>query len=442
MESHMSETTRNRRTFFKELAAGAAVLTVGPTACARSETGSNRAASTVEAFGDALRAAGTEQQRWQTVRDQFLLEPGYSYFNTGGLGPSPEPVVASVDSAWRDLERHCETGHGRREAVHEQACSLFGCGEDELAFTRNATESMNLVVRGLRLRDGDEIVMTTHEHPGGATPWFAKREEQGIRIRTFEPGTGGGDTIDRLRQVLTARTRVVMVSHITCTHGLVLPIQEISALCRERGILTVIDGAQAVGQIPVDLHGLGCDFYVASGHKWLLAPKGSGLLYVRDEMLDSWKPSYVGAYSDAGFDLAVGRFERLRPATASEYGTRNTPLLLGLGAAFDFLNAIGIEAFMARGTTLAARLRERLTQLSGVEVITPAGEGASASILAFRLPESGGNPWDWCNLLRREHDMRLRPVGEAGLNAVRASTHVCNSEDEVDRLAEVLGQLA
>ena len=437
----MGDNNKDRRRFLKELAAGAAVLSATPTACVRSDSSAGNAASTVEGFADAWGAAQNDRQRWQTVRDQFLLEPGYSYFNTGGLGPSPEPVVVAVDSAWRDLERHCETGHGRRAEVHTLASALFGCTEDEIAFTRNATESMNMVARGLPLRAGDEIVMTTHEHPGGATPWFAVREDTGIQIRTFEPGSGGADTIDRLRQAITASTRVVVVSHITCTHGLLLPIQEIAALCRERGILCVVDGAQAVGQIPVDLHALGCDFYVASGHKWLLAPKGTGLLYVRDAMLGSWKPSYVGAYSDAGFDLAAGQFERLRPATASEYGTRNTPLLLGFGAALSFLDTIGIESFVARGAYLAERLREQLTPLSGVDVLTPAGDSVSASILAFRLPESGGNPWDWCNLLRREHNMRLRPVGEAGLNAVRASTHVCNSEDEVDRLAEVLAQL-
>jgi cysteine desulfurase/selenocysteine lyase len=173
----------------------------------------------------------------------------------------------------------------------------------------------------------------------------------------------------------------------------------------------------------------------------LLGPKGTGLLYVSDELLDRWRPSYVGAYSDAGFNLMEGRFERLRPVTASEYGTRNTPLLLGFGAAFDLLNTIGPLNFMARGWSLAARLREKLTALDGARVVTPEGDGASASILAFELPASGGDPWDWCNMLRRDHGMRLRPVAEGGLTAVRASTHVCNSEEQVDELAEVLGEL-
>ena len=109
--------------------------------------------------------------------------------------------------------------------------------------------------------------------------------------------------------------------------------------------------------------------------------------------------------------------------------------------AVDFLAAVGHDAAMARAASLADRLRAGLEPLNGVEILTPADPVAHAAILAFKLPEEGGDPWDWCNLLRREHDMRLRPVGEAGLNAVRASTHLFNSEDEVDRLVEVLGAL-
>jgi cysteine desulfurase/selenocysteine lyase len=437
----MIERHTNRRRFLRELATGAAVLTSGSTACSNASHGSQTRASTVEDFAAGWRSSQTYGERWRAVRDLFLLEPGYTYFNTAGLGPSPEPVVAAVNTEWRELELRCETGHGRRAAIHEKARDLFGCNEDEIAFTRNATESMNLVARGLKLAAGDEIVMTTHEHPGGATPWFALTEDVAITIRTFDPGFGGGDTLDRLQGILSRRTKVVMVSHITCTHGLVLPVHEIAALCRSRGILCVIDGAQAVGQIPVDLHALGCDFYVASGHKWLLGPKGTGLLYVRDELLDFWKPSYVGAYSDSGFNLMEGSFERLRPAAASEYGTRNTPLLVGFGVAFDLLQTIGTMMFMSRGWTLAARLRERLFEVEGVRVVTPDAEGASASILAFELPASGGNPWDWCNMLRQDHGIRLRPVAEGGITAVRASTHVCNSEEEVDELAAVLADV-
>lgn len=434
----MKHSEPDRRQFLRGALTGAAGVAAWPAACTPSQESDT---ATGADFAAAFRAARSEQERWQVVRDQFLLEPGYAYFNAGGLGPSPQQVIAAVDEAWRSLELRCETGHGRRAAVRTQACEFFGCGEDTLAFTRNATEGMNMVARGLQFSSGDEVVMTTHEHPGGALPWFALREDTGIRIRTIDPGSGGDDTLERVANSMTARTRVVMVSHITCTTGMVMPVPEIADLCRRRGVICVIDGAQAVGQVPVDLRSLGCDFYVASGHKWLLAPKGTGLMYVREEMLDGWRPSYVGAYSDTGFDLVAGTFNRLRPASASEYGTRSTPVLLGVAAAMDFLTTIGVDNAAARAAYLANRLRAGISPLNGVEILTPVEPGSSAAILAFKLPEDGGNPWDWCNLLRREHSMRLRPVGEAGLNAVRASTDVFNSEAEVDRLVEVLGTL-
>lgn len=442
----------DRRDFLKRLVAGAAVAGsgaggLGLAGCApgEQEPGEEGPADG-RPGGEQTGASPTlpqglapDDSRWRDVRDHFLLDPDYTYMNTAGLGPSPRPVLAAHLEAWERLERRSETGHGERAGIRTTAAAFLGCVEDELAFTRSATESMNLVARGLRLEAGDQVLMTTHEHPGGAMPWFGVREDVAIRIDTFEPGTGGDDTLNRLEAALTGRTRVVMVSHVTCTTGMILPVREMAQLCRDRGIILVLDGAQAPGQIPVNLNELACSFYVASGHKWLLGPKGTGFLYVRDEWLDRWKPSYVGAYSDTGFDLASGGFERLRPASASEYGTRSTPLLVGFGAAFDFLSSLGLDPVTARGAHLATMMRDGLAPLPGVEIITP--QGASAAILSFRLPPSGGSPGEWCNRLRADHNLRLRPVTEAGLMAVRASTHVFNTEEEVQRLVEVLGSL-
>lgn len=432
----MSDRT-DRRRFLRNVFAGTAAVTAWPAAPGARDL----AVGESKPFAATWNAARSEQERWRAVREQFLLEAGYTYLNTAGLGPSPLPVLDEVDEVWRELELHCETGHGRRDEARQVICAFVGCAEDELALTRSATEAMNLVARGINLGAGAEVLMTTHEHPGGALPWFGVAEDHHVSIKTFAPGSGGDDTLERLEAALTSRTRVVMVSHVTCTLGTVLPVKEIAELCRRRGILSVIDGAQAPGQIPVDLRDLGCDFYVASGHKWLLGPKGTGFLHVSNAMLERWRPSYVGAYSDTGFDLASGRFQRRREASASEYGTRNTPLVLGFGAAVEFLATIGHDRIVARSASLARLLRSHLETIDGVELLTPTTPSTSAAILTFRLPESGGDPWDWSNLLRREHGIRVRPVGEAGLMAVRASTHVFNGEDEVDGFAEVLRHL-
>jgi selenocysteine lyase/cysteine desulfurase len=426
-----------RRRFLKQLLAGTAVVTARPNSRIRRDAGGQYAAS----FPHRSLADYSDQERWRLVREQFLLQPGYVYLNAAGLGPSPLPVIDAVDRSWRELELQCETGHSRRDGPRQKLCALMNCAEHELALTRNATEGMNLAARGIELDHGAQVLMTTHEHPGGAMPWFAAAQDHDISIETFTPGLTGEETMARFSAALTSRTRVVMVSHVTCTLGAVLPVKEIVDLCRNRGIVSVIDGAQAPGQVSVDLHDLGCDFYVASGHKFLLGPKGTGFLFVREEMLDRWRPSYVGAYSDALFDLTAGRFERRREAPASEYGTRNTPLVLGLGAAIDFLTTIGLERVADRSSSLARRLRGHLDRITDIELLTPSDPQASAAILTFRLPGSVGDPWDWCNLLRQEFGIRLRPVGEAGLMAVRAATHVFNDESDVDSLGEVLRQL-
>ena len=272
-------------------------------------------------------------------------------------------------------------------------------------------------------------------------PWFALARDLGVIIRTFEPGENPDQTVSHLESHITPRTRVVSVSHVTCTTGYVLPIMRIARLCRARGIFSVVDGAQAVGMIPVNLHHLDCDFYATSGHKWLLGPKGTGFLYVRRDLLGSWRPRWVGAYSDQTFDLDKGVFETLPEARATEYGTRNTALILGLGAAIDFVNVVGIDRAAARGRALARRLAEGLRPIDGVHILTPDSPHSAASITTLRLPSGRMDPWQWCNTLKRDFRIRVRPVGEHRLNGVRVSMHLFNTVGEIDHLVSALKRL-
>jgi len=383
-----------------------------------------------------------EAPSWDTIREQFLLEDGYAYFNTAGLGPSPRPVINAVVRCATELEKRCETGHDRFDLARKRAAAFLHCEPDELAITRNTTEGMNVIARGLSLKAGDEVLMTTHEHPGGSIPWFALAKDRGVVVRLFEPAPTASETLDHIAAALTPKTRVVSISHVTCTLGQVIPIPALAELCRDRGIYLVVDGAQAVGMLPVDLHALGCDLYAASGHKWLLGPKGTGFLYVSRRMFEHWRPTHVGAYSNKQFDPDAGVLELLRGARSAEYGTRNAADAAGLIAAIDFLDGLGMDRVARHGRNLADRFAESLRAIDGVEVLTPQEKASSASIITFRFPDSCWTPWDWADKLRKEYRIRVRPVGEHSLNAIRMATHVFNTEDELNRTVHALDELS
>ena len=382
------------------------------------------------------------EQFWRDIQQQFSLPADLAYFNAGGLGPSPKPVIDALLRETNDLERVCETGHERVQAVREKLCTFLNCTPAELAITRNSTEGMNLIARGLSLRPGDEVLITTHEHPGGALPWLALAKDTAIRVNLVEPGAGGDDTLTRIAAALTPRTRVVAVSHILCTTGLRLPARQLAQLCRDRGLICVLDGAQAVGMVPIDLHELGCDFYVSSGHKWLLGPKGTGLLYLRAAARELWHPTHVGAYSDRQYDLDRGILEFRTEADVVEYGTRNTATVLALGAAVDFLNAIGMERVAQRGRALSLYLRQRLQAVPALEILTPADDASSASMVTFAAKGGAIDVRDWTQPLQNRYQIRVRPVGEHGLQALRVSTHIYNTHAELDRLVAALSELA
>ncbi|MDZ7338952.1 MAG: aminotransferase class V-fold PLP-dependent enzyme [candidate division KSB1 bacterium] len=423
-----------RRSFLRKILAGGAAASFALPL--RRVAGSWRNAPDASTFPGG--GGPGDEDYWAVVRQAFPLTTERTYFNNGGLGPSPRVVLEAYRDASLRLERICETGHEEIAAVRAKAAAFLGCEPSEVAFTRNTTEGMNIVAWGLPLRRGDEVLMSTHEHPGGAIPWLAVAKEKGVVVRLFEPAMSREENLRVIERSLTRKTRVVSISHITCTTGLLFPVREIAALCHQRGIWLVVDGAHPPGMIPVDLHACECDFYASSGHKWLLGPKGTGLLYIRRDMFDVWKPTYVGAYSDAKYDLDTLTLEYRREAELTEYGTRNTPLILALGAAFDFLSTIGMPRVAARGRFLAGILKRELGDMPEVEVLTPAEPESSASIVTFRPRHMKSATL--LDALTKE-GFRVRSVGEHRLDAIRVSAHVYTSVEEVQRFCATVRKL-
>jgi len=376
---------------------------------------------------------------WAMVREQFPLTRERIYLNTGGLGASPYVVIEAVKNKITELERIGETGHSDElwHDIKSKAGRILGCKPEEIAYTRNATEGIAIVCNGLPLKRGDEVITTTHEHVGNTLSWLARQKRDGIVMKAFEPSTHSAqETLERMQKLLSKRTRAISIPHITPSTGQILPVKQIGEWAAANKLWYFVDGAQAAGMLPLNLHEIGCHAYATSGHKWLLGPKGTGLLYVREDALDLIESKYLGGYSNTGeFDMLTGAFQLHPTAQRYEYGTVSTPLFAGLGAAMEFLLKIGIENVWRRDHALATALKKGLHQL-GVEVNSASHPEEHSAMITFTLKNMDRSKLQ--TFLAEKYQLRTRGVYEGGLNAIRISLHLYNSFAEVDRVLQAV----
>ncbi len=367
---------------------------------------------------------------WAALKQQFLFRPGFLYLNNGTVGSCPLPVLrAFVESVLKEeqmendeTEQYPLWGYGRWDQYRQPVADFIGAGLDELALVRNATEGLNYVANGLDLAPGDEVLTTDQEHPSGLNPWKLKEKRYGTVVKQVAlptPVPNKEEVLGLFEQARTPRTRVVLVSHVTTMTGTVMPVKELCAWARDHGILTLVDGAHAVGMFPFNVKEIGCDFYVSSPHKWLLAPKGCGLLYVRDEVCDRlWSTIATGDWDNRD----------IRAARLQQFGSTNVSLLAGLKAAIDFWRTIGPERIERRIRQLHAYLKERVAELPGAELHSAAGEEFTGGILAVNFP--GLDRMKVQQWLYHEHRIRIRGTSPTRL---RLSTHIYHSFAELDR---------
>ena len=360
----------------------------------------------------------------------FLFAPGLVYLQTGSLGPSPRPDIDQTMSFWRELELNPVLyGYGAHEHamddVRAKAAAFIGCGTDELVLTNCTTEGMNWVAQGLGLTAGDRILTTDQEHPGGRACWDYVARKQGVVIDTVAIAPDDHDPqaiIDRFAERITRRTRALSFSHLLSSTGLRMPVAELSALARSRGCLAVVDGAQAVGGIDVNVKALGCHVYATSGHKWLLGPKGTGLLYLSAE---------IGAAVDP-IALQSGR-----AAYTASSGVCSLPSVLGLGAALDYLSAIGKREIESHNLALRQRVFEGLRRLAKIRVVSAEGGAQVSPLVTYVLPDAIKSR-DLYERLLKKHQVVVKVVPDNWMNGQRISTHLFNTEQDVDALLAAL----
>ena len=422
-----------RRAFVKSLVASLAAIQLLPEL-------SQALSEQIKALRTDLDATPNEEVFWKRVREEFTLQPGLIHLNCGSLGATPCPIVDTVCAYMQELERnpyHNEWGPmgEQAEGVRSKAAEFLGATRDEVVVTRNTTEGMNTVASGLKLQAGDEILTTNHEHPGGMICWQYLACHTGVKIVQIKmpaPVKDKDQILQLIEDHITLRTRVCSFSHVETITGLQMPMADIAGITRPKDILLVCDGAQAPGMLDVDVKALGVDTYASSSHKWMLAPKGSGLLYIRKEVQDRIRPFFLYA----GYSVY-----------SASSGTRNVPHILSHGDTMDFHNAIGRDRIEARCRQLSNYLRQRMSAIPNLRVLTPSQPELSSGIVTFALEQ--GRSRDIRHHLK-EHDILVKKVPgtyvvddrvpHEDYNALRFSTHIYNSEAEIDRAADVLAK--
>lgn len=363
---------------------------------------------------------------WAQVRSHFILEKGQIYLNNSSLGLPPRPVAEAVGRGFERLSQNPTAAKRKfaqyiEQSVRPALSQFLGARPEEIAFTRNATESLYNVVNGLRLQAGDQALMTTQEHPSAVRPWSIRATRTGISVGQVpipSPLVSAEDIVHRMSQAIDERSKVLFFCHIT-RGGYLYPVKALAALARARGLVSAIDGAQAIGGLPVDLGDMGCDLYANSLHKWFLGPSGTGFLYVRGGFAKKFGSLYFD--EDEG-DAGATRFE--------ESGTYDLPVRAALGTALDFLNRIGIGNIEARLRYLSDYLREQLRTIPRVQLLSSAShELSSPGATLFEIDRISGS-----SLVGPffEDGIHIDDHTRDGHDALRISTHYYVTIQEID----------
>jgi L-cysteine/cystine lyase len=361
-----------------------------------------------------------------------------AYLNTGSSGPLPYHVI----EASRRADDLCSgpayiegVGLFYRQAEYasqarEAAARLIGTGPDDVALTQNTNHGMNLGVASINWREDDEAISVTTEHPGCLAPLHNLKRRYGVNIRLVEPPV----TPEKIEALLTPKTRLVALSHVDWTNGRVLPLREICALARDRGVLSLVDGAQSVGNIEVDVSATGVDMYAFTGHKWVLGPEGMGAFYVRPG-LTVYSPNvgFMSIPSPGDFD-AKGDYELRPDARRFEASTMSPALAAGFAAAASAVHERG-SAGVGEIRRKADLLANLLSELPRVTVRSP--RPAQSGLVSFEV--EGVEPGEVIErLLEQRFILRYVP-GPSTL--IRASTHLFNTDEELGELAEAVRKL-
>jgi selenocysteine lyase/cysteine desulfurase len=417
--------------------AGAAGLTLAAVKAAFGQT--------MQELAELPKAWRTDEGYWAKIRAKFLLEKGLAYLNNGTVGPTPGPVHEAHVTYWKMMAENPNENsailQGRMDLIREKAAQFLGASPDEVAILRNATEGNNLLCQGVDLRPGDEVLIGYLEHDSSRQPWKVRARRGGVVVKEVPVGTppkNPEEILNAFESAITPRTRVIHLAHCDTVTGTFVPMKEIAKLAHSRGILCFSDGAQTIGMVELNVRELGVDAYVTTSHKWLCAPAGTGVLYVRRDVQERIWPNIVTenwwVFKDAR------KYDRV--------SRRPWPVVAALEDALDFQLAIGRARIEQRMRSLATYLRRQAAEIAHVRLYTSNDPRLSGAMTSLSLDNV--RPARLREYLRQRYDVYTaeRTIGERypadphGVEGIRISTHFYNTFEEVERVLAGLRDLA
>lgn len=364
-----------------------------------------------------------DDQLFAEVRRQLMLEEGLIYLNTGTLGPAPALVHDKVSSLMKRLEANPAIENfgpmgQEMEKIRGTVAKFMGADVDEIILTRNTTEGISMVCSGINWNAGDEILTTNHEHGGAETGLDFLAQTKGAVIKKMPmpyPVKNKQQLLDLVKSSITSKTKILLLSHVETVTGLRWPIKEVSELIQGMGILFIVDGAQAPGMLDIDLHDLGCDVYACSGHKWIMGPKETGVLYLRSDIQSKVNNVFItGGYT----------------VYSRSSGTRNAPIIIGFGDVLDWHMAIGPKRIEKRCMALTRYCQAELEKVDGITVLSSDDPELSSAIVSFSVNGAIKNR-DIFNGMR-DNGITIKTLPQ--YNAIRISNHMFTTNEDVNKM--------
>jgi len=422
----------SRRTFVRGLAAAGVALPALPTF--REDAFARLFRANAIAGNRNAVAVAEDELYWAQIQRAFDADRTMINLNNGGISPTPSHVLEQmirdlkftnelpVEHMWRILQPRMETT--RRELAKE-----FGCSPEEMAVVRNASEANEIMIYGIDLRRGDEVVVTNQNYGRMIATWQQRERREGIVLKQISfkvPPPSDQYIVDQFRAAITPRTKVIEVTHVTNLTGQIMPVREIVRMARPLGIEVFVDGAHAFGQWPMKRDELECDFYGTSLHKWLHAPIGAGFLYVRQEKIPKLWPL-----------MAAGKDQENDIRKYEEIGTHPQANFNAVSAALAFSQGMGLDRKIARLRYLRDRWAKRLLAESDrVHVLTQLGPDKAGAICLFNV--DGLDPVKLGGWLLGKHNIVNTPIVHAEFSGIRITPSVYTSVGEIDTFADAV----